>query len=168
MKRILLPLLTLAALLLVSCDTVDNKTIPSYSVRINLGTYALWNTYGVSGVGDYRIFNRAKQLPANFPYNANTFTGYGGVLLIMALDPATSSYAPQAFDAACPVERDPGITLSISPDNLEAICPKCGSHFNVVTGSGSPTAGQAMVTKVGLTQYRVTQTTNGGYVITNR
>ena len=64
-----------------SCNHIDNKVLPSYTVRIDLGTYGVWNTYGVTGVGDYRIFSRDKQLPANFPYNANTFTGFGGVLL---------------------------------------------------------------------------------------
>ena len=161
MKRILLAILTLATLL-TSCDTVDNKTVGGYTVRINLGTYALWNTYGVSGVGDYRIFNRAKQLPSNFPYNANTYTGLGGVLLIMALDAGSASYSPQAFDAACPVERSADVTVSIDPQNMEAVCPKCGSHFNVVTGSGGPVSGQAMAQKVGMRQYKVYQSQNGG------
>ena len=61
-------LLILAALLTLviasSCEHIDNKAVPSFTVRIDLGNYAMWNTYGVNGMGDYRIFNRIKNLPA--------------------------------------------------------------------------------------------------------
>ena len=106
-----------------SCNHIDNKVLPSYTVRIDLGTYGVWNTYGVTGVGDYRIFSRDKQLPANFPYNANTFTGFGGVLLIMGLDTSTGSYAPLAFDAACPVERRPDTRSPSTPPHSMPFAP---------------------------------------------
>ena len=79
-------------LMAASCDHIDNKAVPRYTVRIDLGSYALWNTYGVNGMGQFRIFNREKQLPSNFPYNVNTFTGYGGVLLMMGIE------YPMAYD----------------------------------------------------------------------
>lgn len=165
-KKTLLLIMLLGAF--ASCNHIDNKVLPSYTVRIDLGTYGVWNTYGVTGVGDYRIFSRDKQLPANFPYNANTFTGFGGVLLIMGLDSGTASYMPLAYDLACPVERDAGVTLSIDPDNLEAVCPKCTSRYNVLTGAGGPVSGPAMQRKVGLTPYVVRSTgSSGGYIITS-
>ena len=38
----------LAALLaLAGCDKIDNKALPGYTVRLNLGDIARWNTYGV-------------------------------------------------------------------------------------------------------------------------
>ena len=150
-----------------SCNHIDNKVLPSYTVRIDLGTYGVWNTYGVTGVGDYRIFSREKQLPASFPYNANTFTGFGGVLLIMGLDTSTGSYAPLAFDAACPVERRPEYTLTVDPTTFDAICPKCGSHYNVLNGAGGPLSGTALSQKVGLQPYKCRQSVNGGYIITS-
>lgn len=155
---------TLIALLLLavcaSCDHIDNKTIPGFTVRIDLGSYALWNTYGVNGMGDYRIFSREKKLPANFPYNVNTYTGFGGVLLMMGMD------TPLAYDMACPVEISQNIILSINPDNYEAVCPRCGSHFNPLTGDGGPVSGVAINNKVGMRQYHV-YPSNGGYVISN-
>lgn len=152
-----------AALLLTvacGCDHIDNKAVPNFTVRIDLGNYALWTTYGVNGMGDYRIFNREKRLPGNYPYNVNTYTGYGGVLLMMGID------GPLAYDLSCPVELSQEITLSIDPDNLEAFCPHCKSRYNPMTGSGGPISGVAINNKVGMRQYHVTPS-NGGFIITN-
>ena len=168
MKPIIKPAFcALAALLMLGCDHINNKETPNYQVRINLGTYALWSTYGVSGVGDYVIFNRERQLPSNFPYNANTFTGYGGVILIMGLDSSTGTYEPLAFDASCPVESRSDVMLSVSSQNFEAVCPQCGSHYNILTGSGGPIGGTASERRVGLRNYKVHPSVNGGYIITN-
>ena len=157
-------LLAITALLMLTigsaCDHIDNKTVPRFTVRIDLGSYAMWGVYGVYGMGEYRIFNREKGLPANFPYNVNTYTGYGGVLLMMGMD------APMAYDLSCPVEASQEIILSINNENFEAVCPRCGSHFNPLTGAGGPVSGVAINNKVGMRQYRVLPS-NGGYVITN-
>ena len=143
-----------------ACEHIDNKTVPRFTVHIDLGGFAMWSTYGVNGMGDYRIFNREKRIPANFPYNVNTYTGFGGVLLIMGID------GPLAYDLACPVEISPEVTLSISNDNFEAVCPRCNSHFDPLMGAGGPVSGVAINNKVGMRQYRV-MANNGGYVITN-
>jgi hypothetical protein len=143
-----------------SCDHIDNKVIPRFTVRIDLSGYAIWNTYGVNGVGEYRIFNREKGIPSNYPYNVNTYTGYGGVLLMMGID------GPMAYDLSCPVEASQEITLSIDADNFEAVCSKCGSRFNPLTGAGGPISGVAINNKVGMRIYRATPS-NGGYFISN-
>jgi len=159
--KIFLPITALLlGLMSASCEHIDNKTVPNFSVRIDLGGYALWNTYGVNGMGDYRIFNRDKHLPANFPYNVNTYTGYGGVLLIMGME------APLAYDLSCPVEVSQDVILSIDAEKLEAVCPRCNSRFDPLMGAGGPVSGVAINNKVGMRQYRVLPS-NGGYVITN-
>ena len=154
--------LMMAAIVLLccACNHIDNKAVPSFTVRIDLGSFALWNTYGVNGVGEYRIFNRDKNLPSNFPYNVNTYTGYGGVLLMMGIE------GPLAYDLSCPVEISQNITLSIDANNFEAICPSCKSHFNPLTGAGGPVSGVAVNSKLGMRMYRVTPS-NGGYFISN-
>ena len=143
-----------------ACDTIDNKALPSFIVRIDLSGYAVWNVYGVHGMGDYRIFNRDKKIPKNFMYTVNTYTGYGGVLLMMGAE------EPMAYDLACPVEASQNIILSIDNENYEAVCPKCGSRFNPLTGDGGPLSGVAINNKVGMTRYHVTPS-NGGYIIAN-
>ena len=150
----------LMVLMATSCDHIDNKAVPRYTVRIDLSSYALWSAYGVYGMGDYRIFNREKNLPSNFPYNVSTFTGYGGVLLMMGMD------APMAYDLSCPVEASRDIMLSIDPDNYEAVCSKCGSRYNPLTGNGGPVSGVAIKNKLGMRIYRVTPS-SGGYYISN-
>lgn len=157
---IIFAVLGAAILATTGCDHIDNKAVPSFTVRIDLGGYALWNAYGVGGMGEYRVFDRIKGIPANFPYNVNTYTGYGGVLLMMGID------GPLAYDLSCPVERSHDITLSIDPENFEAVCPKCGSRYNPLTGAGGPVKGVAINSKLGMRSYRVTPS-NGGYMITN-
>ena len=152
----------------VGCDKIDNESMKGFSVRIDLGEYGKWNTYGVHALGDYRFFNRMKGIPSNFPYNVNTYTGFGGVLLFMGQDMETGGPSPLAFDMACPVEHNAEVTVSIDPDNLDAVCHKCDSHYDVLIGGGGPKSGMAWDRKVGLNPYRVLPTNTGGYIITNR
>ena len=58
----------MAAAVCTGCDHIDNKSVPRFTVRIDLGSFALWNTYGVHGMGQYRIFNREKNIPAWIDY----------------------------------------------------------------------------------------------------
>ncbi len=166
MKKILLTMLLGACCALMSCDKINNESLPNYPVRIDLGEYGKWNTYGVHSLGEYRIFNREKGLPSNFPYNVNTYTGFGGVLLFMGQD-LNGNASPLAFDLSCPVEHNADVTVSIDSDNLDAYCAKCKSRYDVITGMGGPKSGMAIDRKVGLNIYKVRSTVNGGYIITN-
>ena len=146
MNKIILTALTLLGIMLLSgCDKVNNTEVPGYMVHIDLGTFGTWNIYGVTGVGDYRIFDR-----------------------VMALDSSSGSYEPQAFDAACPVENRQDVTIGIDASNFEAVCPKCHSRYNVLTGMGGPISGVAYTSHYGLRQYKARATGNGGYVITSQ
>ena len=168
MKRHLLIIGLLAAIMGgTGCNKINNKEVPAYTVRLDLSGPGVWNVYGVSGVGEYRSFNRPKGIPANFPYNVNTYTGYGGVLLMMALDASTGGYTPVAYDASCPVESSPNITVGVDSQSLDAVCPSCGSHYDVLQGSGGPKSGVAATSRLGLRIFRVRASSNGGYIITN-
>ncbi len=156
----------LACCALVGCEKIDNDSLPNYPVRIDLGEYGKWNTYGVHSLGEYRIFNREKGIPSNFPYNVNTYTGFGGVLLFMGQD-LNGSAEPLAFDLACPVDHNADVTVTIDSENLDAYCPKCKSRYDVITGMGGPKSGMAIDRKVGLNIYKVRPTNYGGYIISN-
>ncbi len=164
MKKVLVMVLML--MVLAGCEKINNESLPRYAVRIDLGDYGKWNTYGVHSLGEWRCFNREKGIPANFPYNVNTYTGFGGVLLFMGQD-LSGSAAPLAMDMACPVEHDARVTVTIDSETLDAVCPKCKSRYDVITGMGGPKSGMAIDRKVGLNLYKARATVNGGYVITN-
>ena len=160
-------IMVLLMAVLASCEHINNKEVPNFMVRLDLSSFAVWSTYGVAGVGDYRYFNRDKRLPANFPYNVNTYTGFGGILLMMGLDSSTGNYSPVAYDAACPVENRMDVVVGIDSDNFDAVCPNCKSRYDVFMGSGGPKSGPAITHRYGLRMLKVYSSPSGGYTISN-
>lgn len=149
------------------CDSVDSERIPAFRVQVALNSPGLWNVYGVGGYGEHREFILATRTPANFPFTETTFTGYGGVLLIMGMDPfGEGEVLPLAYDLACPVECKPEIRVAVDDNTLEAVCPVCQSHYDVTMAGGAPISGPAATgdVKYGLQRYRCLPS-NGGYVI---
>ena len=145
----------IASLAMGGCKSVNNDVTPSVPVNLNLGSPDLWNTYGVEGFGNYRVFIKSLRVPADFPYSANSATGYGGV--------------PMAYDLSCPVENSPDIRVSMQADGLVpvAVCPDCGSHYDVVERGGSPASGPALAEKRGLRRVECRPGPYGGYLIVN-
>ncbi len=159
-----------AGLLLNSCNSVNDDVIPSIPVYLNLTSASLWNTYGVAGYGDYRIFVKELRQPSNFAYTEQTSTGYGGVLLINGTNPFTlEAGVPVAYDLACPVERRADVRLSMQKSDLFpiAVCPVCGSKYDVVERGGSPIEGPALADKLGLRRFECREGAYGGYLIFN-
>lgn len=167
-------LLSLMALLSVgvSCNQIDDDRIPSVPVYIDLSGAGMWNTYGVSGVGVSRNFiNQGGVVsPSGFPFTANTYVGFGGVLLIGGIDPFTTEpNVPLAYDLACPVECSQSVRVYIDSERLEAVCPECGSRYDVVMAGGSPVGGPALTGtyKHGLRRYVCDPAPGGGYRVHN-
>lgn len=162
-------ILSLTALGAVSCHTVNDTRIPAMPVSIRLDNVGMWNTYGVSGYGEWRLFilDQGVRVPADFAFPYGSCTGYGGVLLICGQDAFTGEVGPLAYDLSCPVEREPGIRVAVDSETLEAVCPDCGSHYNVVAAGGSPVSGVATGLGYGLTRYQCVPAPTGGYGIIN-
>lgn len=144
-----------------SCTKISDDQIPSYPVMLNLSTAGYWQTYGVSSPGLYRTFIKSERIPSNYPYNANIYTGFGGVLLVGDI----YTGEPVAYDLACPVERRADVRISVDESSYEAVCPKCGSHYDVMSGWGTPLSGKALTQKVGLSRYSVVKTGSGYNVV---
>lgn len=156
-----------ATLAAAGCDNVDSERIPAYRVQIALNSPGMWDVYGVGGYGQFREFILATRTPANFPFTETTFTGYGGVLLIMGMDPfGQGDVIPLSYDLSCPVECKPDIRVYVDPGTLEAVCPVCDSHYDVLMSGGSPISGPAATgsVKYGLQRYQC-YPSNNGYVI---
>lgn len=172
MMKFFIYLSILSAIFLTACETADDDRIPAYAVAINLTGAGIWNSYGVSGFGTHRnfIYNSSTREPRAFPYTATSATGFGGVLLINGVDVfTTESDVPLAYDLSCPVEAKADIRVGIDAETYDAVCPKCGSHYDVVTGGGGPLSGPAAQRdhKYALRRYRCLPSTDGGYLITN-
>lgn len=154
------------------CKGVIDDRIPALPVSINLGDPGMWNTYGVTGFGIYRYFilGNGMRVPSGFPYSQASATGYGGVLLIGGMDPfTTQTNVPLAYDLSCPVERDPRVRVEINIESFEAVCPECGSRYDVTMAGGAPCGGVALegTHKYGLRRYNCRPAPMGGYIITN-
>lgn len=170
-RRLLISLAAAAAIMAGGCtDSInDDNRIPAVAVNIRLDSQGLWDTYGVGGYGLYRYFVRDTREPANFSFNETTYTGYGGVLLICGTDPFNGTTAgPMAYDMACPIEREPGARVRIDPDNLEAVCPRCTSRYDVLMNAGAPVSGPAKERRYRLRMLRCLPGQYGGYVIAQR
>lgn len=172
MRKILIAVLAAVMLLAAGgCNTIDDNRIPAMPVNINLSTPDLWVTYGPSGYGDYRLFIRELREPRNFAFTEKTATGYGGVLVICGVNPffPEQGIVPLAYDLSCPVESKPEIRVEMQADGLVpiAVCPECGSSFDVVERGGSPIEGIALSENVGLSRYECRPTQYGGYLIIN-
>lgn len=167
-----LSILILSTVILSGCNTVDSDRIPAFAVNIPIVDAGSWNTYGVAGFGSNRrfILSQGIREPLGFPYSQTSATGFGGVLLIIGMDPYTATAdTPLAYDLACPVERKADVRIQVTGDLYEAVCPECGSHFDVTMGGGAPLSGPAATgnTKYGLRRYRCIPASSGGYIITN-
>ncbi len=154
--------ISLVALVLGISSCTKVETPVKGTVNIALDNYGLWSTFGVSGVGAYRKFIKSERVPSNFSYTALSYTGVGGVLLICDV-----TNTPLAYELTCPYEKNPTIRINIDSNTYEAVCPKCGSRYNVIEAYGAPISGPAIENKVGLTRYNVMSATTGGYVICN-
>ena len=153
MSRILVFFISLFLMtaVLTSCEKIDDSRIPPVNVNLTF-TSGEWATYGVGGALEHKRFinSRTNIVPSNFPYKVTSYTGYGGILLIGNL------YGfPMAYDLSCPYEAKPDIRVEIDDRTHDAVCPKCGSVYDVFGGDGRPTGGPSAEYGYGMTRYKV-------------
>lgn len=156
-------LLILVGFVTSSCHTVNDERIPAMPVRLTFHTQGDWIVHGVAGAGDYKIYNRVKGIPVDYPYTALDATGYGGVMVVCDV---SGEYA--AVDVACPVEASPDVTVYVPKGELYAQCPKCGSTFEVFSNCGYPRTGLAAERGYALTRYHVSYGGSNEYIVVTR
>lgn len=162
LRHLLITMLTCSTL--TSCDSVDDKRIPSMPVQIVFTDVGMWNMYGVGGAMQSRRFFRTKteSQPTGFFYTATTYTGYGGVLLVGDI-----MGDPKAYDLACPYECSPEIRVSVDSKTHLAVCPKCHSEYDVFENQGIAVSGPAAKRGYSLRRYGVYSGSTNYRVITN-
>ncbi len=126
---------------LVSCSE-EESTIPSLPVSLIL---------------DLR--NEDKELrntPSYKTYTTQTVNhrllGYAGVLVIHAHE---DNY--YAFDLSCPYEAKTNVKVEVDENHIYAVCPQCGTKYDISAGVGSPNG----VGRSYLRRYLVTITSGG-------
>lgn len=154
----------IAGTVLSACSHIDDTRIPVRNVNVVFSTVAQWDVYGVTGAYSHKRFIRELKQPANFPFTANTYTGFGGILLVT--DPMGN---PLAYDLACPVEVKSDVRVFINDEYL-AECPECHSTYDVFSSYGAPVGDcLAFQHHYGLRRYTVMGGLAGDYrVITFR
>lgn len=138
----------------MSCHSVDDDRIPYAPVHLTFYTVADWDLYGVKGEAAAcarYIYSPPTRVPANFPFTASDYTGYGGLLLV-----ADVLGNRLVYDLACPYEMNPKIRITVPDGELHAECPQCGSTFDIYTNYGNPTSGPAAERGYALKRYSVT------------
>lgn len=143
----------------LGCEYGEYDRIPSAAVRIEFGNAVMWSVYGVAAYPDHREFIKNENKPKGFTYVANSYTGYGGVMLLC--DPTNTV---RAFDMSCPVERSYATRVHFDDEELLLRCDKCGSTYDATTGS--PLSGPAMEQRYFLQPYAVYFNPMGGVLVT--
>ena len=108
-----------------------------------------------------RIPYRAVYLELDLTYQEQT--GFGGVLVYHGLS-SNGTGAFFAFDAACPHEASANVIVDVDESAVYAICPKCGSKFELLNGIGNPVEGPCAEEKQALKQYVVDTNGNKIYI----
>lgn len=154
--------LLLCGVTVLSCTEVnDRNRIPQREVYIDLSTMGYWSQYGAYTPGSYRVFSVIDRIPTNYPFTAKTRTGFGGVLIY------NTPYGNVcAFDLSCPVERKANVCVVVDENTNEAVCKECGSHYELMEGTGSPISGKAVSDNVWMTKYSAVKS-GSGYNIRN-
>ena len=157
MRRLTSLVIAVAVILpaLCGCHSVDDDRIPVAPVNVVFSTVADWDVYGVAGAMQSRRFIRDTKEPSSFPWTAQTFTGYGGVLLVSDV-----LGEPMVFDLACPVECKRDVRIFVNKEMLGE-CPQCGSTYDVFSLRGAPVSGVAAHNHYGLRPYHVGPSRNG-------
>lgn len=148
-----------------SCSSVDSERIPPLNVNVIFPTIGDWQTYGVSGAGQYKLFIASEKIPARFPYKSSEGTGYGGLLLMM--DPMGQLLV---YDLACPNCAPSLQRISYDSQASEAgifLCHKCGSTYDTYA-YGTPRSGPALTNKVGLQRYKISILGASPYAVIGR
>lgn len=143
MKRILI--ISCFFFICFSCgDNLEDHPIPSLPVYLEID-FQTPRDKGLKVPPSYSIYTSENK-------KLREYIGFGGVLVVY-----TMNYGYKAFDLACPLEAKRSVLVEMD-DAYSAVCPSCGSKFEVIldSGSGMCTEGKAKY----LRPYTVTQSGN--------
>jgi nitrite reductase/ring-hydroxylating ferredoxin subunit len=110
---------------ITSCKKVENP-VPVWRVYLNLDL--TFEDKELKAVPSYKTFTLKD---ANLAQGESV--GFGGVLVVHNM---FDEY--RAFDLACPYEAKQNVLIEVDNEVLYAVCPVCGTKYDVGTGNGAP------------------------------
>lgn len=139
-------------ILFFACTDDYDNPIPSYPVYIEVD-FQTPRDKDLKGTPSFCVYT-----PKN--KKARESIGFGGVLVVNTI---YNEY--KAFDLSCPNETNRNVIVEVQ-DDLNAVCPTCGSKFEVILNSSSGICiGGA--TKYSLRSYYVIRNGNNGMYVRN-
>jgi nitrite reductase/ring-hydroxylating ferredoxin subunit len=133
----------IASFAFLSCGD-DENPIPDMRVYLNLDlTFEDKELKAIPSFKEYTVKNVNLAL--------GEAVGFGGVLVVHTM---TDEY--KAFDRACPFEANSTIAVAVDDVVLYAVCPRCGTKYDIGFGTGAPTGSS----KHFLKQYNVIHSSN--------
>lgn len=109
----------------VSCQVIENP-VPAWRVYLNIDL--TFKDKALKAVPAYKIFMLKD---ANLAQGESV--GFGGVLVVHNM---FDEY--KAFDLACPYEARRDVLVEVDNEVLYAVCPVCGTKYDIGTGYGAP------------------------------
>ena len=144
-------LFLISLLISFSCTQTEDNYFPSY--RVNLELDLTFEDKALNEQMAYKTYIAGQ----TSGLAESELTGFGGVLVYHGLTGIA------AYDLACPYEQKRSIRIEVDSTKLYAICPECGSTFNIWEGTGTHISGPATR---GLKIYSTIQTGNK-IIVTN-
>ena len=111
--------------LFFSCKDNYESSIPSfYQVYLDID-FQTPRDKDLKGIPSYKIYTESNIV------KGKELIGFGGILVVHTIQ---GEY--KAFDLACPKESRNSVRVYVD-DDYNAVCPECGSKFEVILNSGS-------------------------------
>ena len=131
-------IIVLFALLLSSCEGVNNNSVPVYPVHFEVNTKTVFTDFTPQNLNAYITLNSEGYKENGvwkLPATMTDAWGYGGVVLYVSM----VGYV--AFDLACPFCATQGLKSPCEMNGIYAVCPHCGEEYEVASGYGFPRNG---------------------------
>ena len=135
-------LIALLSIPIVGCKDNIQSSIPDYPVYLQLNLTAQYPTFKNNPL-QFITFEKAEKVSDRI--------GFGGIVVCTGITFDDYGYIEYyAFDMACPYEIKSAVKVHPNSEG-NLVCDKCGSVFDIKSGSGMPVSGP---TKEFLKKYR--------------
>lgn len=140
MQRYLGLIFLVAVLCLTACEgTTFRSSVPTYPVRFSIDTrIGPFVHFNPSSLNEHVTLTHEGYLYNGkyvMPRGAMDAYGYGGTVVFVSVN------GFDAYDLACPACALKGACSPCLIDGIFAVCPVCGEHYDLGSGTAAPQKG---------------------------